>query len=145
MPVPTAQEVLMWQLVNRARLDPVAEAARYGIDLNEGLAAGTIAEEVDRPAIGGEGRVEVVLGGVEADGTRFAPAGALAAALPDVPPARAAGTADRAPQHARAVGAPGDAHLGGGLGHRSQVDLLGGAVETERRNRAACQEQRETE
>ena len=33
---PTAQEVLMWALINRARLDPAGEAARYGIDLNEG-------------------------------------------------------------------------------------------------------------
>lgn len=30
------------ELVNRARLDPVAEAKRYGISLNEGLPAGTI-------------------------------------------------------------------------------------------------------
>jgi hypothetical protein len=33
---PTGQEVLMWALVNRARLDPSGEAARYGINLNEG-------------------------------------------------------------------------------------------------------------
>jgi hypothetical protein len=32
----------MLALINRARTNPVAEAARYGIDLNEGLAAGTI-------------------------------------------------------------------------------------------------------
>jgi hypothetical protein len=33
----TPQEILMWALINRARLDPSGEAARsYGIDLNEG-------------------------------------------------------------------------------------------------------------
>ena len=35
---PTAQEILMWDLINRARLDPAGEAARDGIDLNEGPA-----------------------------------------------------------------------------------------------------------
>lgn len=35
-------EQLMIELVNRARLDPLAEAARQGVDLNAGLAAGTI-------------------------------------------------------------------------------------------------------
>jgi uncharacterized protein YkwD len=38
----TAQEQLMLELVNRARLDPQREAARFGIDLNSGLIAGTI-------------------------------------------------------------------------------------------------------
>jgi len=38
----TATEQLLIELINRARLDPVGEAARYGIDLNAGLAAGTI-------------------------------------------------------------------------------------------------------
>ncbi len=38
----TAQEQLFLELINRARLDPVAEAARYGIALNQGLAPGTI-------------------------------------------------------------------------------------------------------
>ncbi|MEQ1519856.1 MAG: CAP domain-containing protein [Aestuariivirga sp.] len=42
MPEPTAQEQLFLELINRARLDPAAEAARYGIDLNAGLTAGTI-------------------------------------------------------------------------------------------------------
>src|ERR1700754_4012253 len=36
----TALEQMILELVNRARLDPAAEAARYGIDLNEGVAAG---------------------------------------------------------------------------------------------------------
>lgn len=37
-----AQEQVMLELINRARLDPLAEAARLGIDLNAGLAAGTL-------------------------------------------------------------------------------------------------------
>lgn len=37
-----AEEQYLLELINRARLDPVAEAARYGIDLNQGLAAGTL-------------------------------------------------------------------------------------------------------
>ena len=46
---PTAQEQLALELVNRARLDPLAEAQRYGIDLNEGLAPGTISADVKMP------------------------------------------------------------------------------------------------
>lgn len=42
MPFLTAHEQYMLELINRARLDPAAEAARLGIDLNEGLTAGTI-------------------------------------------------------------------------------------------------------
>ncbi|HEX9857685.1 MAG TPA: CAP domain-containing protein [Paracoccaceae bacterium] len=38
----TATEQFAIELMNRARLDPAAEAARYGLTLNEGLAAGTI-------------------------------------------------------------------------------------------------------
>jgi Ca2+-binding RTX toxin-like protein len=38
----TAYEQLLLELVNRARLDPNGEAARYGIALNQGLAAGTL-------------------------------------------------------------------------------------------------------
>lgn len=34
---PTAQEVLVVELVNRARANPEAEAARYGIGLNDGI------------------------------------------------------------------------------------------------------------
>lgn len=33
---PSAQEVLLLELINRARFDPEAEAARYGIGLNDG-------------------------------------------------------------------------------------------------------------
>ncbi len=42
MATPTAQEQLMLELINRARLDPAAEAARQGIALNSGLAANSI-------------------------------------------------------------------------------------------------------
>jgi Ca2+-binding RTX toxin-like protein len=38
----TVYEQLLLELVNRARLDPAGEAARYGISLNSGLAAGTL-------------------------------------------------------------------------------------------------------
>ena len=45
----TAHEQLLIELVNRARLDPAGEAARYGIDLNQGLAAGTISAAPKQP------------------------------------------------------------------------------------------------
>lgn len=48
----SADEQYMLELINRARLDPDAEAARQGIGLNDGLAAGTItsaAKEVLAP------------------------------------------------------------------------------------------------
>lgn len=38
----TAAEQYLLELINRARLDPFAEALRLGVDLNAGLAAGTI-------------------------------------------------------------------------------------------------------
>jgi len=38
----TAREQLMLELINRARMDPAGEARRYGIELNEGLASGTL-------------------------------------------------------------------------------------------------------
>lgn len=38
----TAAEQYMLELINRTRLDPLGEAARQGISLNEGLAAGTL-------------------------------------------------------------------------------------------------------
>lgn len=41
MPMTVAEQYLL-ELLNRARLDPAAEAARYGIGLNDGLAAGQI-------------------------------------------------------------------------------------------------------
>ena len=42
-------EQLMLELLNRARLDPAGEAARLGIDLNEGLAANTLTAEAREP------------------------------------------------------------------------------------------------
>ena len=43
MATPTAQEQLFLELINRARLDPLGEAARYGVtDLNSGLAPGQL-------------------------------------------------------------------------------------------------------
>ena len=41
MPLSVVEQYLL-ELINRARLDPLAEAERYGADLNEGLQAGTI-------------------------------------------------------------------------------------------------------
>ena len=38
----TAREQLILELMNRARMDPAGEAARFGISLNKDLAAGTI-------------------------------------------------------------------------------------------------------
>ena len=38
----SANEQLLLELINRARLDPLAEAQRYGIDLNEDLNPGTL-------------------------------------------------------------------------------------------------------
>ncbi len=45
----TPNDQLLLELVNRARANPDAEAARYGIDLNEGLAAGTISPDAKQP------------------------------------------------------------------------------------------------
>lgn len=39
---PTAQEVLMLELINRARFDPNAEATRYSIGLNDGITDSSI-------------------------------------------------------------------------------------------------------
>lgn len=39
---PTAREQLILELINRARMDPLGEARRYNIDLNEGLRPGTL-------------------------------------------------------------------------------------------------------
>lgn len=46
---PTAQEQLMLELINRARLDPAAEAKRLHIDLNDGLAGGSITNASKAP------------------------------------------------------------------------------------------------
>ncbi|HHI81607.1 MAG TPA: CAP domain-containing protein, partial [Rhizobiales bacterium] len=49
MAIQTDREQLMLELVNRARLDPAGEAARYGIDLNDGLPPGTISADAKQP------------------------------------------------------------------------------------------------
>lgn len=46
---PTVYEQLMLELVNRARADPPAEAARFGIGLNDGLTPGTITTNAKPP------------------------------------------------------------------------------------------------
>ncbi|MCS7034350.1 MAG: CAP domain-containing protein [Phycisphaerae bacterium] len=46
---PTALEQYMVELINRARSDPAGEAARFGIDLNEGLAPGTLSAAARQP------------------------------------------------------------------------------------------------
>ena len=42
-------EQYMLELINRARADPAAEAGRLGVDLNEGLASGTISASAKQP------------------------------------------------------------------------------------------------
>jgi hypothetical protein len=46
---PDNYEQYLLELVNRARAHPAAEAARYGIDLNEGLTPGTISSDPKPP------------------------------------------------------------------------------------------------
>src|SRR3954468_6942987 len=46
---PTALEQYVVELINRARANPAGEAAKYGIDLNEGLKAGTIPTAAKQP------------------------------------------------------------------------------------------------
>jgi uncharacterized protein YkwD len=46
---PTALEQYVLELMNRARANPLAEASRLGIDLNQGLAAGTITGTAKAP------------------------------------------------------------------------------------------------
>lgn len=46
---PTAAEQYAIELINRARANPLAEAQRYGVSLNEGLAAGTITSTPKQP------------------------------------------------------------------------------------------------
>ena len=49
MAQPTAYEQYVLELVNRARANPGAEAARLGIGLNDGLAAGTLSDSPEQP------------------------------------------------------------------------------------------------
>ncbi len=46
---PSNDEQYLVELINRARANPVAEAALFGIDLDEGLAAGTISTAAKQP------------------------------------------------------------------------------------------------
>src|SRR4051794_39294886 len=46
---PSNDEQYLVELVNRGRADPAAEAARFGVALNEGLAAGTISTAAKQP------------------------------------------------------------------------------------------------
>lgn len=46
---PTDLEQYLVELINRDRADPAAAAARYGIDLNEGLPAGTLSTAPRQP------------------------------------------------------------------------------------------------
>jgi uncharacterized protein YkwD len=46
---PTTTEQYELELINRARANPAAEATRFGIDLNEGLPAGTISAAAKQP------------------------------------------------------------------------------------------------
>lgn len=46
---PTAQEVLVLELINRARFDPNAEATRYGIGLNDGITGTQITADRKQP------------------------------------------------------------------------------------------------
>ena len=45
----TPSEQYFLELVNRGRANPVGEAARFGIDLNEGLPSGTIPSDPAQP------------------------------------------------------------------------------------------------
>src|SRR5687767_5010153 len=46
---PSAEEQYLVELINRARANPTAEASRHLVDLNEGLAPGTISTAAKQP------------------------------------------------------------------------------------------------
>jgi hypothetical protein len=50
---------LMLELVNRARAHPTAEAARYGIDLNQGLTPGTISTAAKPPLAPNQALIDI--------------------------------------------------------------------------------------
>lgn len=58
----SSAEQLALELINRARLDPAGEAARFGIALNEGLAAGTISTTAKQPLAGSSLLVDAARG-----------------------------------------------------------------------------------
>lgn len=63
MAQPTAQEQLMLELVNRARANPSAEAARFGIGLNDGIAAGnSISTSAKQPLVFNEQLIDSARG-----------------------------------------------------------------------------------
>src|SRR4051812_26073316 len=49
MTEPTALDQYLIELINRARMNPTAEAKRLGIDLNEGLTPGQISTAAKQP------------------------------------------------------------------------------------------------
>jgi uncharacterized protein YkwD len=49
MSEPTALDQYLIEMINRARMDPTAEAARLGIDLNQGLSQGQISTAPKQP------------------------------------------------------------------------------------------------
>ncbi|MFN4011288.1 MAG: DUF4214 domain-containing protein [Pannonibacter sp.] len=49
MSAPTAAETYFLELINRARAQPLSEASRYGIGLNDNLASGTISSTAKQP------------------------------------------------------------------------------------------------
>ncbi len=49
MAQPSASEQYMLEMINRARLNPQTEADSFGIDLNDGLSAGTITTDPKQP------------------------------------------------------------------------------------------------
>ena len=51
MAQPSANEQYMLELVNRARSNPLAEATRHDINLNQGLAPGTISSSAKQPLV----------------------------------------------------------------------------------------------
>jgi hypothetical protein len=60
---PSSEEIYFVELINRARANPLAEAARYGIDLNEGIPASkTISSDPKPPLAINEALVSAALG-----------------------------------------------------------------------------------
>ncbi len=49
MAAPSNYEQLILELINRARLDPPAEAVRLGVPLNQGLSSGSISSASKQP------------------------------------------------------------------------------------------------
>ncbi len=58
----TDYEQLMIYYINRARVDPAAEAARLGVGLNDGLPAGTISADPKQPLVANQDLVDAAVG-----------------------------------------------------------------------------------